>query len=177
MLRAILVWGVIGGLIVGTATFGFTVAYNGHEPPHGLLLGYLTMLVALTAVFVGIKRYRDVERGGVISFWQALVLGLAISVVASLFYVAAWEAALHVLHFDFAAAYANAMIARAKASGVSGEKLARLTAEMATFKANYANPLYRLPETFTEIFPVGVLVSLVSAGLLCNSRFLPARRG
>jgi hypothetical protein len=28
---------------------------------------------------------------------------------------------------------------------------------------------------FAEIFPVGVLVSLVSAGLLRNSRFLPAR--
>jgi hypothetical protein len=30
---------------------------------------------------------------------------------------------------------------------------------------------------FVEIFPVGVLVSLASAGLLRNSRFLPARRG
>jgi len=30
--------------------------------------------------------------------------------------------------------------------------------------------------TFIEIFPVGVLVSLVSAGLLRNSRFLPVRR-
>jgi hypothetical protein len=29
--------------------------------------------------------------------------------------------------------------------------------------------------TFVEIFPVGVLVSLVSALLLRNSRFLPAR--
>jgi hypothetical protein len=29
--------------------------------------------------------------------------------------------------------------------------------------------------TFVEIFPVGVIVSLVSAGLLRNSRFMPAR--
>ena len=34
----------------------------------------------------------------------------------------------------------------------------------------------RMPMTFVEIFPVGVLVSLVTAGLLRNSRFLPARR-
>jgi len=46
---------------------------------------------------------------------------------------------------------------------------------MEAFKVQYANPLYRLPMTFTEIFPVGVLVSLVSAALLRNSRFLPAR--
>jgi hypothetical protein len=30
--------------------------------------------------------------------------------------------------------------------------------------------------TFAEIFPVGLLVSLASAGLLRNSHFLPARR-
>ena len=48
-------------------------------------------------------------------------------------------------------------------------------AEMEQFKTDYANPLYRWPETFNEIFPVGVIVSLVSAGLLRNSRFLPAR--
>jgi hypothetical protein len=39
----------------------------------------------------------------------------------------------------------------------------------------YANPLYRLPITFVEMFPIGVLISAVSAALLRNSRFLPAR--
>ena len=58
-----------------------------------------------------------------------------------------------------------------------GAALAQLTAEMEAFKKSYAKPLYRLTEGFTEIFPVGVLVSLVSAGLLRNRGFLPARRG
>lgn len=31
------------------------------------------------------------------------------------------------------------------------------------------------PSCFVEIFPVGLLVSPVSAGLLRNSRFLPAK--
>ena len=38
-----------------------------------------------------------------------------------------------------------------------------------------SNPLYRLPITFVEMFPVGVVISLISAVLLRNSRFLPAR--
>ena len=42
--------------------------------------------------------------------------------------------------------------------------------------SEYANPLYRMPMTFAEIFPVGVLVSLVSAALPRNSRFLAAAR-
>lgn len=48
---------------------------------------------------------------------------------------------------------------------------------MEAFKVQYADSMFRLPMTFVEIFPVGVLVSLVSAGLLRNSRFLPTRRG
>jgi hypothetical protein len=42
-------------------------------------------------------------------------------------------------------------------------------------QTEYANLLYRLSMTFTEILPIGVLVSLASAALLRNSRFLPMR--
>ena len=53
--------------------------------------------------------------------------------------------------------------------------MAKLTAEMAAFKTQYADPMFRLPMTFAEIFPVGVLVSLISALVLRNPRVLPAR--
>jgi hypothetical protein len=176
MFRTILKYGVIAGLIVGSFEYGTTVAFAGLPPlKYGMVIGYTTMLIALSAVFVGIKRHRDVERGGVIGFWPALGVGLGISFIAGLFYVAAWEAVQATTHMDFAGAYAQAVIAQEKANGASAAALAKLSAEMATFKVQYANPLFRLPMTFIEIFPVGVLVSLVSAGLLRNSRFLPAR--
>jgi hypothetical protein len=38
----------------------------------------------------------------------------------------------------------------------------------------YANPLYRLPMTFAEIFPVGLVIALLSAALLRNPRLLRA---
>lgn len=178
MLGRILSYGTLAGLIVGVSVFGLTVALNGHHPPspYGMLLGYLTMLIALSAVFAGIKRYRDVDLGGVIKFWPAFALGLGISFIASVFYVVAWEATVAFTHMDFANSYSNFVIEEQKAKGVSGEALAKLTAEMEQFKTEYANPLYRLPMVFTEIFPVGILVSLVSAGLLRSSRFLPAQR-
>ena len=57
------------------------------------------------------------------------------------------------------------------------EALAKsIKAEMDKFARDYHDPLYRLPMTFIEIFPVGVLVSLVTAALLRNSRFLALRR-
>jgi hypothetical protein len=178
MSRTILKYGLISGLSIGLFEFVTFVAFSGMPPlKYGMVIGYTTMLIALSAVFVGIKRQRDVERGGVIGFWPALGIGLGISFIAGIFYVAAWEAVQAWTHMDFASAYAQAIIAQEKARGASAEALAKLSAEMATFKVQYANPLFRLPMTFAEIFPVGVLVSLVSAGLLRNSRFLPLRRG
>lgn len=176
MLRNMIFYGVIAGVVVAIPTFGLTALLKDHPPEaYGMLIGYTTMLVALSAIFLAIKRQRDVDGGGVIRFWPALALGLGVSVIAGIFYCLAWEAALAVTGMDFGADYARQYIEAEKARGVSGAALAKLTADMEAFKVQYANPLYRLPMTFTEIFPVGVLVSLVSAALLRNSRFLPAR--
>ncbi|HEY1614378.1 MAG TPA: DUF4199 domain-containing protein [Rhizomicrobium sp.] len=177
MLRKILFYGLIAGLIVGIPLSALVVTMNGHEMHYGMLIGYTTMLIALSTVFIAIKQHRDNDLGGVIGFWPALGLGLGISFVASLIYVAVWETTVALMHLDFASGYAKSMIAQKKASGVMGPALAKFTAEMEQFKVQYANPLYRLPMTFIEIFPVGVLVSLASAGMLRFSNVLPARRG
>jgi hypothetical protein len=177
MIRKILIYGTISGLVVGVPLSIMTVTAAGHPPlRYGMVIGYTIMLIALSAVFAGIKRHRDADLGGVIKFWPALALGLGISFVAGVFYVVAWESAQAIAHIDFAAGYSKTLIAEEKARGVSGAALAAVVAQMNEFKANYANPFYRIPMTFAEIFPVGVLVSLISAALLCNSRFLPARR-
>jgi hypothetical protein len=176
MLKKILSYGVVAGLIVGIPLSCITISMSGQTMMrYGMVIGYLIMLIALSTVFVGIKRHRDADLGGVIKFWPAFGLGLGISFIAGVIYVLSWEAACAIAHLDFAGSYSKAMIAEQQAKGVSAEALAKLTMQMEQFKLQYANPLYRLPMTFAEIFPVGVLVSLVSAALLRNSRFLPAR--
>ena len=178
MLRKILAYGCIAGLVVGIPLFTLAVLMHGQPPlKYGVALGYLTMLIAMSAVFVAIKRHRDDDLGGVIRFWPAFGLGLGISAVASLFYVVAWEAALAVTGADFAAEYIKATVAQMQAKGDTAEAVAKFTAEMEVFKRQYANPLFRVPMTLAEVFPVGVLVSLVSAALLRNSRFMAAQRG
>jgi len=176
MLRYSLIYGVVAGALVGVPLSIVTLTMSGQAMmQYGMLIGYLIMLVALSAIFVAIKRHRDVDLGGAIRFWPALALGLGVSVVAGVIYVIVWDASCAIAHADFAGAYARATIAEQEAKGVSGPALERLRAEMELFKVQYANPLYRWPMTFAEIFPVGVIVSLVSAGLLRSSRFMPAR--
>ena len=175
MIQRILSYGVIAGVVASVPMSVIALGMQGDPPSHGMAIGYTIMLVALSTVFVAIKRHRDIELGGVIRFWPAFGMGLGISIVAGILYVATWEAASAFMRADFATSYADAMIAAQKAEGVHGEALARFVAEMERFKVNYANPLFRLPMTFMEIFPVGVLVSLVSAGLLRNPGFLRRR--
>ncbi|MBV8685200.1 MAG: DUF4199 domain-containing protein [Alphaproteobacteria bacterium] len=176
MLKTILGYGTIAGLVAGVPLTVMTLSMSGGQMMEwGMLVGYATMLLAFTTIFIAIKQRRDGPCGGTIRFWPAFGLGLGIAFVAGLFYVAAWEIGSGLSGSDFAATYADAMIAQRKAAGVSGQALARYAAEMADFRRSYANPLWRLPMTFAEIFPVGVLVSLVAAALLRNSRFLPAR--
>lgn len=176
VIKQVVSFGVIAGLLVGIPLSWITISMSGQTMMrYGMVIGYLIMLIALSTVFVAIKRHRDADLGGIIRFWPAFGLGLAISFIAGVLYVVSWEIACSIAHLDFADSYAKAMIAQQQAKGAGAEALGKLTAEMEHFKVQYANPLYRWPMTFMEIFPVGVLVSLISAGLLRNRRFLPAR--
>ena len=177
MTGIIIRYGIIAGLIVGIPMLWrmLTADPNSTDPLGGMLVGYLTMLVALTAVFLGIKHYRDKVLGGAIRFLPAFGLGLGISAVACVLYVIAWEISMAYSDFDFIAWYSNYMIEAAKAKGASAEQLAKAAADARDFADSYANPMVRIPFTFIEMFPVGVLVSLISAAVLKNSRVLPAR--
>jgi len=167
---------VVAGLIVGIPmVWKMLTATETEANLGGMLVGYLTMLVALTAVFLGVKQYRDKVKGGVIRFLPALGVGLGISLVASLLYMLSWEISIAFSKFDFVAWWQHQMIDGAKAHGASAEELARVTKEAQDFAVMYANPLWRMPMTFAEMFPVGVLVSLITAGVLRNPRILPAR--
>jgi hypothetical protein len=178
MAGIILRYGIIAGLIVGIPMLWRMLTLEAGEATdsqRGMLLGYLTMLVALTAVFLGIKHYRDKVLGGAIRFLPAFGLGLGISAVACVLYVIAWEISMAYSEFDFIAWYSGQMLDAAKARGDSPEQIARVMADVQRFAANYARPIVRIPLTFIEMFPVGMLVSLVSALVLKNSRVLPAR--
>lgn len=169
MTRIVVVYGLLGGAV---AIAGLVVGMKlGVE---SVWAGYVIMLAALSLIFIGIKRYRDTELGGVIRFPTALGIGLGIALVASLIYVAGWEVYMYLTNYTFFDSYAKDVIAAKRASGASAAQIAQLTREMTAMGKQYAEPLYRMVMTLFEILPVGVVVALISAALLRNSRFLPA---
>jgi hypothetical protein len=139
------------------------------------IVGYLTMIAAFSLVFIGIKRHRDQRLGGSISFTEALKVGLGITVVASFIYVLTWEVYLAATNHAFINDYAASIIAEAEQTGMGDSDLESLKAEMDAMKVQYAKLPFRLVMTFLEIFPVGLLISLVSAVLLRKESFMAAR--
>ena len=175
MSALILRYGVIAGIIVSIPLLWNWLSMTPEdEPITGMLFGYLIMLVSLTMVFIGIKAYRDKVLGGVVRFVPAFAVGLGISAVASLFYVVSWEICMAYSSWDFIGHYKAAMIDAAK--GSTPGQLQKAIADAESFATMYRNPLIRMPMTFLEIFPVGLLISLISAAVLKNPRVLPAKR-
>lgn len=175
MLRTALVFGSIAGAIVITVILAGILFLHGKNHFNSEWFGYLVMIVALSMIFVGVKRYRDNERGGVIKFLPAFGLGLGIAAVAGVIYVVVWEGYLAASGYHFMDSYVAGIIAAKKAQGLSGAALAAEIAKFDALKAQYANPLFRVPMTFLEIFPVGFIIALISAAVLRFSRVLPAR--
>ncbi|QZH74190.1 MAG: DUF4199 domain-containing protein [Erythrobacter sp.] len=146
--RTILTYGTLSGALL-SVLFLTTLHFGDMDNAMGMAVGFLTMFIALSLIFVGVKRYRDHELGGVIGFLTALKLGIGMALIAAAFYVVGWEAYLFFTDY----AYVDAIIGM----GYPG----------------YGDPLYRMPITFTEILPVALIVPLVSAALLRNPRFMP----
>ena len=175
MTRYAFIYGIIsGGIAAIVLTVGIASDLSNHTT--SLWFGYLVMLVALSLILVGVKRYRDVECGGVIRFGRAFGLGLAIAAVAGLVYALVWESYLQLSGYDFMADYTKSILDGMRAEGASPGAIQAKAAEMNAMAETYRNPLFRIPMTFIEIFPVGVLVALISAALLRNPKVLPARQ-
>lgn len=178
MLATALRYGAVSGaIVVAVITLGIVLsdrAGNGHLLSSELL-GYSVMIVALSMIFLAIRDYRNKKLGGVIKFLPAFGLGLLVAAVAGLAYVAGWEVYLAATDYAFMDNYVAQMVEAKRAAGVTGGDLDAYVAQMNELKDAYANPLFRLPMTFLEIFSVGLLIALISAAVLRNPKVLPAR--
>lgn len=160
---------VILWMVANYLTFGFKSTGS------AMAIGFLIMFVILSLIFFGIKRFRDRNQGGVIKFTKALLLGLAMSFFAGIGYVIFTEIFLAATGDRFITEYTSHLISEEKAKGVSAEALQTFTDKMMEFRESYKNPIFRIPVTFSEIFPMGIIVSIISALALHNPKFWARR--
>src|SRR5579863_6545414 len=168
MKRNILVFGSISGIIVGTLmALSLFWANQGHDIKQGMLLGYASMVIALSLIYVGVRNFRDKYNEGVIGFAKALKLALGITLIASTIYVAFWLVEFYVFIPDFMDKYTAAHIQQVKSSGLSPAAVQKQVTDMEGMRDAYDhNPLVVVLYTYLEIVPVGLIISLLTALLL-----------
>lgn len=170
MRKIVLRFGLIAGAMLSVV---MVVALQFHDAigfDKALWVGYTSMVVAFLMVYFGIRSYRDEVGGGQISFGRAFAVGGMIVLLASLCYVATWEVIYFGTHSDYIEKYAAHAIEQARAGGASEAELAAQAQQMADFSVKYHNPFFNVAVTLLEPLPVGLIITLVSAGLLSRRR-------
>ena len=154
---------ILAGLMLGT----LPLCMNGTiDFSYSQLLGYTSMVLAFLLVFFGIRAYRQEVGGGAITFGKAFQVGILITLVTCVFYVVAWEIVYWGFWPDFLDTLETYQAAKMRAAGESAAAIAAMEANMAKFAQLYRNPLFNVAVTFLEVFPVGLIVTLISAMIL-----------
>jgi lactoylglutathione lyase len=137
-------------------------------------VGYTSMVISLSLIFFGVKTYRDSYASGIVSFGKAFKIGILITVVASVIYALSWEVAYHTVSKGFVQKMEEHYTQKLKEETKGEAELSREIEEMEQYWIMYKNPVIRFGMSVFEIFPVGLVISLLSAGLLRKKEFLSA---
>jgi hypothetical protein len=164
--KTIITFGLISGGISSLLMLCSTALLDRIGFDKGYIVGYTGIVLSFLLVFFGIRSYRDNVSDGHVTFGKAFGVGICITLISCVFYVVTWEILYHTVFSDFMDKYSAYMISKAQASGASAQALQAQMAEIQQMKVVYANPLYNVLYTFIEPFPVGLLITLISAAVL-----------
>ena len=164
MNKIILTFGTLIGIIC-VLMFFFTIpSEGGTSVDHAELIGYSVMIASLASIFFAVKQYRDIHQGGKINFGKAFQVGILITLLASVIYVIGWEIYSSTVAPDFADKYVEQLKMDMAAKGMTAEEIEAEFAGQQEMMDRYKNNMaFRMFITFTEIFPVGLVISLIVA--------------
>jgi hypothetical protein len=162
MKKTVLTFGLISGVIMAVMMFA-TLPFTDSAwlQSHSMFIGYTTMVLSFMLVFFGIRSYRENNGGGTITFGRAFAVGILITLISSVLYVVTWE----IMYFgvpSFGERFMTMCAAHIKNSGASPEAIQTQLNQLKYLD----NPFINAAMTFAEPFPVGLIITLISALIL-----------
>ena len=162
MKKTVLTFGLISGGMMTVMMFG-TLPFTDSAwlQAHSMVVGYATMVLSFMLVFFGIRSYRENIGGGKITFGRAFAVGILITLISSVLYVVTWE----IMYFgvpSFGEKFMTMCVAHIKNSGASPEAIQTQLNQLKYLD----NPLINAAMSFVEPFPVGLIITLISALIL-----------
>ncbi|MBA2746810.1 MAG: DUF4199 domain-containing protein [Flavisolibacter sp.] len=152
---------VIGALLSINMVIMVNLFYNNPDIKGTEFIGYAATVILFSLIFFGVRNYRNKQNGGIISFGKAFKAGLLIALIGSTMYVITWLFYYYLFVPDFFDKYISYILKETPAT-----ELAAKTKEMEGYKKMYENPLFVVLITYSEVLPVGIIVSLISALIL-----------
>lgn len=170
MKKIVITFGLISGAILSgmmLATFPFIdqIGFDKAE-----VVGYTSMIAAFMLICFGIRSYRENVGGGRISFGRAVSVGMLITVIAAACYSATWQVVYYQLVPDFYDKYGAYTVEKARASGATQQEIDKKAADARKYEEMARNPLVSIAIAFAEPLPVGLVVSLICAGVMSRKR-------
>jgi hypothetical protein len=132
----------------------------------GPVIGYTSIVLSFLLVFFGIRSYRDNIGNGQITFLRAFAVGISITLISCVCYVITWEVIYYNFLPDFWDKYGGHLVEKLRASGASSAAVQAKLQQVARYKELYKNPLLNAVLTFIEPFPIGFVITLISALVL-----------
>jgi hypothetical protein len=166
MRKIIVTFGLISGAIsslmmIVLVTFGDKIGFD-----RGAFIGNTSIVLSFLMVFFGIQTYRDNIGNGEITFLRAFAVGLSITLISCVIYVATWEVIYYKFLPGFWDAYGAHLAQKLTASGASAAAVQAKLQQARKYKELYKNPLFNAVFTFIHPFSIGIVITLTSAMIL-----------
>ena len=166
MKKTILIFGLISGALI-SLMMGLTIPFQDKIGlDHSYVIGYTTIVLAMLFTFFGIRSYRDNVGKGQITFAKGFAIGISITIISCICYVVTWEIIYFNFMPDFMDKYGAQVIQKMQAAGATAAAIQQKSAEIDKLKVMYKNPFFNMAMTFIEPFPVGLVITLISAAVL-----------
>ncbi|MEM8846159.1 MAG: DUF4199 domain-containing protein [Bacteroidota bacterium] len=165
MKQTIVKYGIYGAIAICVLFLISWFAFDDLPLSTQEVLGYLSMILSLSFVFFGIKHYRDKQNQGKVSFKNALIIGICISLITALIFGILDVIYVEVLNPDFMETY-YADTLKTMEENMSSEEFSITKVEMEAQKELFANPLMTFLFMALTVFVIGFIISLLSALVL-----------
>lgn len=165
MKKTVLTFGLISGAIMMAMMVATIPFLDKIGMDKGMIVGYTTIVLSFLLVFFGIRSYRDNVNGGTITFGRAFMVGILITLISSALYVITWE----IMYFGipgFADRFFTMCVNHVKSAGYSPEVTRQELQKITNLRPWLDNPLINAAVTFTEPFPIGLIITLISSAIL-----------
>ena len=131
------------------------------------LIGNTVMFLTIGFVmFFGIRKSRDTEGGGKISYGNVLIKGILATLLGSVFYALSFTIHSHFSDVNYTEIIMEMTIKEMQEEGLNDEEISLIIDQFEAFKPYYEMPVVKFFITILEPFIPGLIASLILGFIL-----------